>query len=368
MTTLARGIMRTRSAASGLLRWWVAELQDMLPAWLRRRLRRQRPAVIFYPDDDAIEALLAADDALTVLGRWRSDGTEREAAAQWATRQLRQVRRRGLTVGARIPAAAVLRRQVNLPEAVMEDVRGAVMYEIDRLTPYRADDVLFDVRVAGHDRAAAICAIEIIAVPRSSLAGVLDMTSRLGIAPDFVDAPVDPRHPRVSGDIRGHSAAASTPHRYTVARALLLLAFFLATATVVLPIMRYASDSERAAVAVEAGRAKAAYAARLRTELRDLRAAHAVLDNVRRGTPDLITILETLTTLLPDDTFLIEVELSNGRLQIGGYGRSATNVLTAIEASPLFENSTFRVPVTQASQYDREHFQIVTGIAGVRQP
>ena len=65
-----------------------------------------------------------------------------------------------------------------------------------------------------------------------------------------------------------------------------------------------------------------------------------------------------LTHLLPDDTWLTELELSRTEMQVTGYAASASTVLGLLDQSRRFGNASFRSPVMQDQHINREQFNI----------
>ena len=51
-----------------------------------------------------------------------------------------------------LPVGDVLRRSISFPAQVRDNLQQVVRYEIDRLTPFQADQVLFDTSLSGASR------------------------------------------------------------------------------------------------------------------------------------------------------------------------------------------------------------------------
>jgi general secretion pathway protein L len=357
MLAIGRHAEYARMAIADLLHWWRQDLLTIVPAPLRGWLTRPAPTVVFQPNGDAILALRSDKDGLRTLGRWPVASDDAEGARAWAAGILANVNRRRFRIGFRVPSGTALHRTVVLPHAVLENLRQAIGYDLDRLTPYRAEDVVFDARVAALDPATATCTVELVVVPRRVLSRAIEDAAHLGIEPDFVDAQGIPI------DFLAHSDVPSNRTRSRVTRGLAILALALGTGVLAIPVMRQASEAETAVAALEAAQQRAEYAARLRREISTLEAARSTLRTKARQAADPLHVLHALTTLLPDDAFLTQWEVTEGRLQITGHARSAVAILAAIEDSPLFEGTSFRAPVTQSSHPGREHFQIAASLS-----
>lgn len=164
--------------------WWGAELGALLPAGLRARF-----------GGGAAWHLLERVDA---DWRLRRDGSS-EALAQWSdeldasTQQaaladgLRGVDREDLRLALCLPAAQVLRRPLLLPAAARDTLRQVGAFEMDRQTPFRPEQVRYDIRETGAPAPAGRIAAELVAVPRTTLDPLLGRLGQLGIAVDAVD-------------------------------------------------------------------------------------------------------------------------------------------------------------------------------------
>jgi len=78
-----------------------------------------------------------------------------------------------------------------------------------------------------------------------------------------------------------------------------------------------------------------------------------------------VIVLEALSQTLPDDTFLNELRIENGKVQIAGLTRDAPALIRLIEQSQHFTRATFFAPTTRAASEDRERFHIEAHIEPV---
>ena len=78
--------------------------------------------------------------------------------------------------------------------------------------------------------------------------------------------------------------------------------------------------------------------------------------------------LEELTKLLPDDTFVMQLDFDGKTVQVLGETASSSSMVETIEGSPLFKDVAFKSPLTkiQGSPFDR--FQIGAALDGAIRP
>jgi general secretion pathway protein L len=76
----------------------------------------------------------------------------------------------------------------------------------------------------------------------------------------------------------------------------------------------------------------------------------------------MLEILDELTQIVPDDTWISQYEVKNNDIHIHGQSLSSASLLPLIESSELFSNAQFRSPVTQNRQTNTERFHLSANI------
>lgn len=84
----------------------------------------------------------------------------------------------------------------------------------------------------------------------------------------------------------------------------------------------------------------------------------------KRGRPNMVTMLNELSHLIKDDTWLAYLQYSDGHLQIQGESPAASALIGVLETSDLFNNARFASPVTQNTVSKLERFQITVDVTG----
>jgi len=88
-----------------------------------------------------------------------------------------------------------------------------------------------------------------------------------------------------------------------------------------------------------------------------LEARAAVLENIRADNWQRLRMLQELTKLLPDGTWLQELHISEDTLEINGSSEHAAELVPPLENSPYFTQVEFTAPITRDNQ-NREVFRI----------
>jgi len=82
----------------------------------------------------------------------------------------------------------------------------------------------------------------------------------------------------------------------------------------------------------------------------------------RAELPTTIRLMDEITRVIPDDTWLVRLEVRGSKLRIQGESEGASSLLALLEASDLIENATFSSPVTKNPRTSNDRFAIEAGI------
>jgi general secretion pathway protein L len=87
-----------------------------------------------------------------------------------------------------------------------------------------------------------------------------------------------------------------------------------------------------------------------------------VLERRKHETASSVIMLEALSKLLPDHTYVTELHLAGNKLQISGITRDAPSLIALMEQSRHFTRATFYAPTTRAPSDSGERFHIETRV------
>jgi general secretion pathway protein L len=112
----------------------------------------------------------------------------------------------------------------------------------------------------------------------------------------------------------------------------------------------------------------AARRASLRANLDGSNDALAALERRKHEAPSSVIVLEALSRILPDHTFVTELRITGDKMQVVGITRDAPSLIRLIEQSANFTRATFFAPTTRSPSETGEHFHIEARIEPVYAP
>jgi len=265
-----------------------------------------------------------------------------------------------------LPAAAGLRRRLVLPAAAGDRLREVLGFEIDRQTPFAADEVAFDARLLGR-RGDNQIDVELVAVPLAALrarrtalgtlsgtlAGI-DMAGPDGVPLGVNLLPAAERR-QVADPWRGWNLALGAVALVALAAALWQL----------LDNRRDAADAFEQALAPQAEQARRV--AIQRQQLQAMVDGQAYLDRARAARPPTVAVLDELARRLPDSTYLEKVSIEGERLLIIGLSGEASSLVRRLEGADAWHAPALTGALQPDPRSGRDRFTL-TAELGRRAP
>jgi general secretion pathway protein L len=251
-------------------------------------------------------------------------------------------------------------RPLELPARAADFLDGIVRAQIDRLTPWSASEAVFGCSIPTDSGPESITTV-IAATTRKVALGYVQAVS--GFHPAAIAVCTDVAE-RNAGRVkvfeqkaRGHLDAAR------LSRVLLIvLGVVVAASLVSVTAASYVSDhlaTQESALARQISARRAAIRA---GGDGGGRSPTAVLERRKHETPASVIVLEALSQVLPDHTYVTELHLAGSKLQIVGITRDAPSLISLIEQSGHFTRATFYAPTTRSPSDPGERFHIETRV------
>ncbi len=353
-------------------RWWQRELSFLVPDKIRQRIFEQRGFIIVRPEGSQL--------ALTYLSSARNGVVntpeplailERNATgiAQYKALRAKDERLAKANLILRLSAEQAIQKELSLPAAAKENLSQLVAYELDRYTPFKAEQVYFAVKPLEGQHEPGQIRVMLMLTLRETLDTLYEDIQSFGMSPLFVDyeaSPNDLDHYYDGYNLLPEALrekTANTPR--LIYTGLIAAIFLLLGAVLALPVW---FEYQTVNVLQEKIDAIEKDAKAVKKQQQDI---DAMIDETRlliaekTATPAVIDMLNTLSVLIKDDTWLGYAQYSNGHLQIQGESPAASALIGVLEESELFANARFVSPVTQDKVSGQERFQITVDVTPV---
>jgi general secretion pathway protein L len=247
-------------------------------------------------------------------------------------------------------------RPLELPARAADFIEGIVRAQIDRLTPWSANEAVFGCTVPTAGGGESITTT-IAATTRKAVTGYVQAVSVFHPSAVAILTEV-----REAGGVRVRVFEQSARGSLDAAKLSRMLQLALGAAAVVAVVSLAASTwiasslgAQEDEVARQISERRAAI--RAGADGGD-RSPAAVLERRKYQTPASVIVLETLSQVLPDNTYVTELHLTGNKLQISGITTDAPSLISLIEQSRHFTRATFYAPTTRSPSDPGERFHI----------
>jgi len=353
--------LRSRYARTPLPRffaWWGHELAALLPARWRMLLAERTEALLLEIRDEQIVVWRQSGGACVEAGSIALDAADADKRAA-LDRVRAQVDDPNLRVFYCIAPGRALRREFTLPAAAENNLRQVLAFEMDRQTPFKADQVYFDYQLGAREANARNLQVVLIVVPRAPLDADLARLSALRL--DGVDCW---RSGSGSGRLGLNLLPAERRPRRVNARLRLNLGLAAAALVLLVTVMLLSLANREAALAamstqVEKAQLAAKQVSTLRKTLQDSIAAANFLSHKKRETPPMVVLLADLTRRLPDDTYLERLAVDDKyKIDVQGLSDNTAKVTEQLQSSDVICNPSFQGTIQQDPRTRKDRFNM----------
>ncbi len=344
---------------SGTLSRWLNDVAEVVIAVIDRI---SAPRSVHLVENDAGQFAVKTADAESPLGRLRfEDGRfiSDEAKAEAALR--------GSLVELELQPDRFLFKPLELPSAAATFLDGVVRAQIDRLTPWLPQDAAFGTSKPAEAGAGRIV-VAVAATAKAMLLPYVKALAPFGIRsvtvttllPDARNAETVQVFEENTGGLRDVPRTRRILVFALTATLLIALTAMVASSTIG---DRLQARQDELASRI-AARRSAALAAR--SNIADpTTLAERALAMRKNESPAGVLVLETLSEILPDHTYVTEMRIEADTLRITGFTRDAPALIRLMEQSRRFTHATFFAPTTRAPSDPGDRFNIEARILPV---
>jgi general secretion pathway protein L len=350
----------------------LSELKQLFSEWIVAvvaginaivaRFSPQRRIVVTERDDGTFRArIIAGKKDLAKIGdvsfHLRNGRADPPLPAEWLTAL------RGGRVEAELQPRHVLFRALDFPRQAADFLDGMIRAQIDRVTPWTAGDAVFGFSPpvpAPNDRVAVMLA----ATSRQKILPVLQFATGLGAATaaGWVAAPAESesKEPIRLFELPLGGASSWMADLPRLLRLTLLgCGMAAAVSLVVSAYLGSTLDAEQQDLQHRIAQRRTA----LRLNKAGGGSAETLLAKRKQTLPASVVVLEAVSRVLPDSTYVTELRIEGDKVQVVGMTQDAPSLIRLMEQSPQFSKATFFAPTTRAPNEPGERFHIEAHLA-----
>ncbi len=334
--------------------WWMQELRSMLPvSWRERLVAESRPLQI-----------LAAEDGFLL----RTDADHSLALNASIDPELRQQQIQQLLTAAELenpekvlylPAGEVLQTEVSLPLAAESRLRQALEFDLDRQTPFQAEDVYFDYRILSRDKTHNVIRLQLYLIPRVQVDQQILELHQLGVDLNRLTLVDDPHGKAEELNLLPpEKRVLRIDHKARFNRLLMLVVLVVLFMAMFQSIWVREQHIVELETAIDEVSVEARMVAAMRTQIEDAREGANFLAIKETEYPEDIQVIAELTQILDDDTWVQRLIIKDGEIRVQGLSQEAQRLIRDINASPLFSEAAFLGTTQFDSRAKRERFNL----------
>lgn len=259
-------------------------------------------------------------------------------------------------------------RAIELPRRASEFLDGVIRAQIDRITPWDASEAVFGWS-APTDISNDRISVTIAATARPQIIPLTQAIGQLGVKSITVSTALPNEQADKAAIKVFEQSATGTLEVRQVRRALIAVLLSLAVLSglaivsgvvIVNDLQNRQTDVSRR-IAERRGIIRAGSDAVTNSALANL---------ARRKNQTLasVIVIEALSNILPDHTYVTELRIEGDKVQVVGISSDAPSLIRLIEQSPHFDRATFFAPTTRSPSDPADRFHIEARIKPVFLP
>lgn len=339
--------------------WWRQELWAFVGHFSLAKARHGKSygtnALLF----DLLEGNVSIqkDGVCSPLGSFDLSGHDGEAQELFFS-DLAAQKNEDMQVIIQLPKKYCLCKRLSLPMVDKSDIRAVLHNQIDRITPYKADQIYFDYRIIDDKNAQNQRLIDLYILPRNKCADLIEALKVQNIRVDSLELESNQKTGQPVNFLSpldyhtGHRAVTSkSPGRLWAAASVVLALYLLP-----LGYNHYQIGVMKDKIEAISPQAKAS--GKVKASYETLRQGALFLVNKKNTKPLALQVINEVSMVLKDGSWLEQLTLKADSIQLLGYSASASKVLNDLEQSDLFQDAHFMAAVVRQKKFDAERFHV----------
>ena len=275
-----------------------------------------------------------------------------------AKAKLTRAEQQALTL--RFGADRAIVQELLLPESARPLLAAILRNKIESLAPWPIEETAWGFQANGAGRGSNM-AVAVGAIGRRALQVPLDALAARGLKPVAVEIDTGENQTPI---ILDHNSEVRRRRVSLVLRGVLgTLAAVVIAGGAVGSFLAYRDRSELAAIDARTEALKQQLIGKGGGSASGIVAAATTIVDARKRQRPLVAVLNELTHVIPNGSWLTAVDLLDGKVTIQGRGGVASDLVQALEASDTFSDVNFAAATQRDEQSGREIYSIAATIA-----
>lgn len=336
-------------------KWWGQQLSLLLPQKMRDSLKNKGLLVINI-NEKAATVGYELDQYQELLGEFECNALGQEELQSLIQSDAKYA---DTHVVLRVPEHLSLIQDIVLPVAAESNLAQVISYELDRYTPFTKEEVYFSCIKQKVEKNKVQLPIRLALVKKTTLDTMYEQCLHLGLKPAFADSESSCTGTSYSYNLLPKELCLKTDRKpLFIMIGSLFIALALLVVLLVLPLnmgdkglnklKQHARNAGNSARTIEGSKKAIDYL---------YQTTQLVIDH-KNSAPSMIDVVDTLSEVLGNDTWVSRFRYSNKILRLTGQSENASSLIASLEAMPIFHKVTFISPVTKDRRSGLERFQI----------
>ncbi|MBL1140413.1 MAG: PilN domain-containing protein [Proteobacteria bacterium] len=256
-----------------------------------------------------------------------------------------------------VPDDFFLKKRLAFPKATSTNLRQVLSFELNRKTPFSAEQVYFDYLLDSEQHKTDKIHPELFLVPKEKIDANLELLKSWNIKLDAIR----PAAYKDNCDINLIAPEALPKDKSSSDKTMLVLVTatcLLLIATLYAPIINQQKELDMLESAVSKNKKAAIQLKQLEIEKSAIIEQLHFLDNKRRNEMSSVALINEVTKIIPDDTWLTRFVVKETELQLQGESSNASSLIQTLETSKYFADVQFRSPVIQNKVTQKDKFHL----------
>jgi len=315
------------------------------------RLMTKREWVVVEKDDESFDLFKVRRGATSPFGSTSTlTGSQQSKISESGKR----------SIELRLLSGKIFSTDFKIPSSAREYAEQVVSNRLDRLAPWRPDNMLYGFALVQDAGASGEIQVNFAATSRDTAEAAIAKLGAIGLTPTMMGSSAEPIDRPLTIDLLRGSADPDAKMKQRLASRLasplmILLALQLAAAAGSFYAAQ-ASSANLETTRSEVANTRNALTSGTATDTR--RAWEQTVVAEKSSTRAVFAVIDRLATIIPQSSYLDQLEIKPDSIALSGLSSDASGLIGTLEAEAELDNARFAAPVTR-QQDGRDRFDIL---------